>query len=370
MRVGSGDVARDVGRDRVGRDDVDPARRRSRCRTRSRRRASTQTQMRIIPIRYHDDMPAAATATRWTDHVSSVLVRARPPRGWRACRGGRGARPARRLRRRRRARRARSAAEASAIGVASVYRALGAARRAGRAAACPGGRRVSPVRARGAGRRPSSPSRLRRLRRHRPVRGRGARARDRAAQPPDRVRRPGTRRDAARHMPGLPALVAPSGRMPPPMETRAADRADRGGARRRRGGGRPALRRRRRRRLDESDRRRTTQPTQPQEPTGTVPAPEPKPEPEVQTIVIENGKPQGGVQEIAVDKGDTVRFEVEVRRAARDPPARLRPRRRTSRPAARSRFKFKADIEGIFEIEIEDLGQTPIAKPDRTSPDA
>ena len=84
------------------------------------------------------------------------------------------------------------------------------------------------------------------------VRGRGARTRHRAPQPPHRVRRAGPRRDAARNLPGLPALVAG-------LEQCAADgagpahRADRGGDRRRRGGVPPALRRRRRRGHDLDD---------------------------------------------------------------------------------------------------------------------
>ena len=98
-----------------------------------------------------------------------------------------------------------------------------------------------------------------------------------------------------------------------------------------------------------------TQQTQPQDPTGTVKAPTPKPEPEFQKIVIANGKVRGGEQEIELKKGDTARIEItsdapdEIHVHGYDLTKQVAP----SKPA---RFKFKADAEGIFEIEAHDLG--------------
>src|SRR5687768_16300598 len=43
----------------------------------------------------------------------------------------------------------------------------------------------------------------------------------------------------------------------------------------------------------------------------TTEEPKPKPEPEVETIVLEDGQPVGGVQELEFDEGDDIRFRVE-----------------------------------------------------------
>ena len=99
----------------------------------------------------------------------------------------------------------------------------------------------------------------------------------------------------------------------------------------------------------------TTQQTQPQDPTGTVKAPTPKPEPEFQKIVIANGKVRGGEQEIELEKGDTARIEITS-----DTPDEIHVHgydlTKTVAPGKPARFKFKADAEGIFEIEAHDLG--------------
>jgi hypothetical protein len=76
------------------------------------------------------------------------------------------------------------------------------------------------------------------------------------------------------------------------------------------------------------------------------------PRPEVTTIRVRNGRPVGGVKELEVDKGDVVRFQVtadvseEVHVHGYDLFEDVRP----GRPA---RFRFEADIDGIFEIELE-----------------
>lgn len=76
------------------------------------------------------------------------------------------------------------------------------------------------------------------------------------------------------------------------------------------------------------------------------------PEPEATRVRVEGGQPAGGVEQITVNTGDTVRLTVTsdapqevhvhgydiIESAAPDSPARLR---------------FEADIEGVFEVELE-----------------
>ena len=79
----------------------------------------------------------------------------------------------------------------------------------------------------------------------------------------------------------------------------------------------------------------------------TVPA-------EVPTIVIKDGKPVGGIQDLEVNKGDTLEFRVKSDAdheihlhgydVAKDVPA-----------GGSVTYKLTADIDGIFEVEIEDL---------------
>ena len=98
-----------------------------------------------------------------------------------------------------------------------------------------------------------------------------------------------------------------------------------------------------------------TQQTQPEEPTGTVKAPTPKPEPEFQKVAIVNGKVQGGEQEIEVERGETARIEITS-----DTPDEIHVHgyelTKPVGPSKPARFRFKADAEGIFEIEAHDLG--------------
>jgi plastocyanin len=77
-------------------------------------------------------------------------------------------------------------------------------------------------------------------------------------------------------------------------------------------------------------------------------------EPEVTTIRVRDGKAVGGVKEIEADKGDTVRFEVST-----DAPHEVHLHgydvARDAAPGEPARFEVEAKIEGIFEIELEDL---------------
>jgi hypothetical protein len=94
----------------------------------------------------------------------------------------------------------------------------------------------------------------------------------------------------------------------------------------------------------------TAQPVKP--PPGAQPADtdEPAASP-VTAIVIKDGKPVGGVAEISVDEGETVRFKVsspvadEVHVHGYDIEKEV--------PAGGTAvFAFPADIEGIFEVEL------------------
>lgn len=87
-------------------------------------------------------------------------------------------------------------------------------------------------------------------------------------------------------------------------------------------------------------------------PAETTPAETQPAEPEPTRIRVEGGQPVGGVAEIEAERGDTVRLTVSTdtpqevhlhgydifEDAARGSPAR---------------FEFDADLEGIFEIELE-----------------
>lgn len=73
-------------------------------------------------------------------------------------------------------------------------------------------------------------------------------------------------------------------------------------------------------------------------------------------IVIKNGEPVGGVQELEYSAGDQIRFEVDSDVAdeihvhgydlMKDVPA-----------GGSVSFSFPAEIEGIFEVELEELGE-------------
>ncbi len=94
-------------------------------------------------------------------------------------------------------------------------------------------------------------------------------------------------------------------------------------------------------------------------PTATAPsAPPPPPE----GIAIVGGAPRGGVKRIVVGKGDTVRLVVtsdaqdEIHLHGYDIT-------RNAAPGKPARFRFGADVEGVFEIEshtAEHAGKEPL----------
>jgi hypothetical protein len=90
------------------------------------------------------------------------------------------------------------------------------------------------------------------------------------------------------------------------------------------------------------------------------PEQEKKPAEEVPRITIVGGQPQGGVQELEFTAGDEVRFEVDsdvaehVHVHGYDVIQDVTP----GKPAV---FAFPADVEGVFEVELED-SHVPIAE--------
>ena len=102
----------------------------------------------------------------------------------------------------------------------------------------------------------------------------------------------------------------------------------------------------------------TTEQTLQGEPTATVPAPEP--EPAVETIRVVGGAPKGGVKEITVSKGDTVRLEVRSDTAA-EVHVHGYDLFKDVEAGGSAGFRFKADAEGVFEVELEET-HTQIAQ--------
>jgi FtsP/CotA-like multicopper oxidase with cupredoxin domain len=87
--------------------------------------------------------------------------------------------------------------------------------------------------------------------------------------------------------------------------------------------------------------------------TTTAPAPVAQPRPEVTTVRAVGLEPVGGIKTINVNKGDTVRFTVTS-----DQPENVHLHgydvEKPVAPGRPARYVFKADIEGIFEVELED----------------
>ena len=108
---------------------------------------------------------------------------------------------------------------------------------------------------------------------------------------------------------------------------------------------------------DSSDNATTAQTTT--TPTGGTGTTE-TPKPEVPTISIKAGKPVGGVEEIELDKGDTLQFRVK---SDEEHEIHLHGYDIEKEVAAGGQvgFKLAADIDGLFEAEIEDLKE-PIAE--------
>jgi hypothetical protein len=82
----------------------------------------------------------------------------------------------------------------------------------------------------------------------------------------------------------------------------------------------------------------------------------PPTEPAAPTIVVEGGRPVGGVEELVFSAGDRVRFSV---RADGDDEVHLHGYdiEREVGPSRVARFDFPATIEGLFEAELHGSGE-------------
>jgi len=106
---------------------------------------------------------------------------------------------------------------------------------------------------------------------------------------------------------------------------------------------------------DEPKKADTTAPVATQTTTEEAP-----PRPEVPEVSVEGGKPVGGVQRLEFTKGDIIRFDV-VSDAGGEVHFHGYDISRDLTPGKPVRFRVKAKLEGIFEVEIEDT-KTPIAE--------
>ena len=90
--------------------------------------------------------------------------------------------------------------------------------------------------------------------------------------------------------------------------------------------------------------------------------PEPPPEPAVTRIRIQGGQVVGGPKTVEVARGDAVRLVV-----AADAPDEIHVHgydiTKNAGPGTPARFVFRADLEGVFEVEshvAEDAGRNPL----------
>jgi len=79
-------------------------------------------------------------------------------------------------------------------------------------------------------------------------------------------------------------------------------------------------------------------------------------EPSIPTVVVKDGQPVGGVEELTFEAGEQIRFEVrsdtedEVHVHGYDIEKEIGPGRT-------ARFDFPASIEGVFEAELHESGE-------------
>lgn len=76
---------------------------------------------------------------------------------------------------------------------------------------------------------------------------------------------------------------------------------------------------------------------------------------DVETIVVRRGEPVGGVRELEYEKGEEVMLEV---RSDVDEHVHVHGYDLVEDVAAggRARFEFRAEIDGVFDVELEDSG--------------
>jgi hypothetical protein len=79
-------------------------------------------------------------------------------------------------------------------------------------------------------------------------------------------------------------------------------------------------------------------------------------QPAIPTIVIEQGKPVGGIAELTYDQGDRVRFRVESD-VGDEVHVHGYDLMKDVEAGGSVGFDFPATIEGVFEAELEDRGE-------------
>jgi hypothetical protein len=77
----------------------------------------------------------------------------------------------------------------------------------------------------------------------------------------------------------------------------------------------------------------------------------------VTTITVKDGKPVGGVQLIEVSKGDQVRFKVHSENVTDEVHVHGYDLMQEVAPGESVTFEFPADLEGVFEAELENAGE-------------
>jgi heme/copper-type cytochrome/quinol oxidase subunit 2 len=103
-------------------------------------------------------------------------------------------------------------------------------------------------------------------------------------------------------------------------------------------------------------------PTETQMQTEAEGEPEPPPKPTVTRIDIQGGQVQGGAKRIEVTQGESVRIVVNAD-SADEIHLHGYDLTREAAPGAPARFRFKANLEGVFEMEshtAEDAGLEPL----------
>jgi hypothetical protein len=99
----------------------------------------------------------------------------------------------------------------------------------------------------------------------------------------------------------------------------------------------------------------TTDQTTPTTDTGTTTEETPAPADDGDVITVKGGQPQGGVKKLKAKQGDQVKITVE---SDQDGEIHLHGYdiMKDAGPGSPAEFDFKADIPGIFTIEVEDTG--------------
>ncbi len=86
---------------------------------------------------------------------------------------------------------------------------------------------------------------------------------------------------------------------------------------------------------------------------GTGPSGATDREPPVTRIAVRGGQPVGGVQTVEATRGETVRLSVRSPDTSEEVHVHGYDFREELRPGRPASFGFRADLEGVFEVELE-----------------